>query len=107
MGEHANSKSTQPRYSTTIVTLYVNSPHQLVKDFVALGVGVPERVDDALSDLPQRRRHLLRRQDGHLGGRGVRPEFPLMIPLQELAEAHEIRLEEREDILVFTNKSIF
>ena len=68
-------------------------PHQLVKDFVSLGVGVLEGVNDALPDVPERSRHLLHCQDWHLGGSGVCPELPLLVPLQQLAEAHEIRLQ--------------
>ena len=73
-------------------------PHQLVKDLVSLWVGVLEGVNDALPDVPQRRRHLLHSQDWHLGGSGVCPELPLLVPLQQLAEAHEIRLQGKQPL---------
>ena len=76
-------------------------PHQLVKDLVSLWVGVLEGVNDALPNVPERRRHLLHSQDWHLGGSGVCPELPLLVPLQQLAEAHEIRLQGKQPLSNF------
>ena len=70
-----------------------------MEDLVPLDVGVLEGLDDAVVDVPQRGRHLLRREERHLGGRRVRPELPGLAPIQQLAQAHEIRLQEKQTFI--------